>query len=260
MKRIVRTSWLGVVGFTAIAVALSGNGCGGDDTGSAVTPGPDAQVSDAAGGQDATTADTGTTAPEAGVDAKSGDAGGEAEAGADAKASDAGGEAAATAEAGADAKAGDAGPPADGSADAKPADGGSDATVEAGPPAEAGATDSGCSGATPVALKVANYLNWCSVSIAGGAATTAATQTVCVASGAVTLVATAASATFELGPAPWHDTVGDHDGSGDPGQVTGTGLAAMSTTMVDVSGTSACAWVCCPLADGSGCAVPDQCP
>ena len=105
-----------------------------------------------------------------------------------------------------------------------------------------------CSGATPVALTVKNYLSWCDVSVAGRAASTAAAQTVCVAAGAVPLSATP-SAGFELGPAPWHDTDDDH-GAGDPADAT----------TVTVSGASDCAWVCCPFPDGTGCPTTDQCP
>jgi len=114
-----------------------------------------------------------------------------------------------------------------------------------------------CSGSTPVALTVQNYLSWCAVSVAGDAATTNATQTVCVADGAVPLTATAESG-FELGPAPWHLTDGDH-GSGDPGSVTGSGQSAVSATTITVSGSTACAWVCCPFTNGTGCPTSNQC-
>src|SRR5580704_2591954 len=111
----------------------------------------------------------------------------------------------------------------------------------------------GCSGATPIALTVNNYLSWCSVSVAGGAASSAASQTVCVASGSVDLTATALSG-FVLGPDPWHGTSGD-TGSGDPGTLSGM----MSTAKVNASGTAACAWVCCPFTNGTGCPTMDQC-
>jgi hypothetical protein len=117
-----------------------------------------------------------------------------------------------------------------------------------------------CSGATPVALTVMNYLSWCSVSVAGQAATSNASQTVCVAAGAVPVAATAESG-FELGSAPWHDTEGDH-GAGDPGTVTGSGQSAMSAATVNASGTSTCAWVCCPFSSpaGTGCPTSNLCP
>ncbi len=115
-----------------------------------------------------------------------------------------------------------------------------------------------CSGATPVALTVKNYLSWCSVSVAGQPASTAGEQTLCVAPGAVPLSAMALTG-FELGPAPWHDTTGDH-GSGDPGMVMGSGQSASNATTVTAAGSASCAWVCCPFANGSGCPTTNQCP
>ncbi|HTP50490.1 MAG TPA: hypothetical protein VMK42_07325 [Anaeromyxobacteraceae bacterium] len=114
-----------------------------------------------------------------------------------------------------------------------------------------------CSGGTPAALTVLNYLGWCSVSVAGGAPSGSASITECVADGSVALAATALTG-FELGSAPWHDTAGDH-GSGDPGTVTGTGQSAKSSTTVSASGAAACAWVCCPFTNGTGCPTTDQC-
>ena len=105
-----------------------------------------------------------------------------------------------------------------------------------------------CSGATPVALTVKNYLSRCDVSVAGGAPSSAAAQSVCVAAGAVPLTAGAMPG-FRLGPTPWHDTDGDH-GAGDPA----------GATSVTVSGASGCAWVCCPFLDGTGCPAANQCP
>jgi hypothetical protein len=115
-----------------------------------------------------------------------------------------------------------------------------------------------CSGATPVALTVKNHLSWCSVSVSGQAASSASAQTLCVAPGPIALSATAQTG-FELGPAPWHDTTGDH-GSGDPGTVTGSGQSASSATTVTAAGTTSCAWVCCPFTDGTGCPTTNQCP
>jgi hypothetical protein len=111
-----------------------------------------------------------------------------------------------------------------------------------------------CSGATPVALTVKNYLSWCSVSVAGHAASSAGAQTVCVAAGTIALSATALAG-FELGPAPWHHTDGD-SGAGDAGTVT-SGTSAASVT---ASGASTCAWICCPFVGGTGCPTTDQCP
>jgi hypothetical protein len=102
---------------------------------------------------------------------------------------------------------------------------------------------------------VKNFDDWCHVSVNGTALTTATTQTVCVAAGTVTLSATPANASFELGPTPWHDTAGD-TGAGDPGTVAN---GADSTTVV-VSGAK-CVWVCCPFSgSGTGCPTTDQCP
>jgi hypothetical protein len=117
----------------------------------------------------------------------------------------------------------------------------------------------GCTGATPVSLTVDNFRMWCSVSVAGGAASSAPTQTMCVAAGTVNLSATA-NATFVLGPTPWHGTTGD-TGLGDPGMVTGSGQTTQSATTVTVSGASACVSVCCPGATGTpACPTTNQCP
>jgi hypothetical protein len=116
-----------------------------------------------------------------------------------------------------------------------------------------------CSGATPVSLTLKNFLMWCSVSVAGGTASSAADQTMCVAAGTVALSATANTG-FELGAMPWQHTSGDH-GSGDPGNVTGTGQSAASATTVSVSGSSACVSVCCPGVNGTAaCPTTNQCP
>jgi hypothetical protein len=109
----------------------------------------------------------------------------------------------------------------------------------------------------PVSLTVYNIDTWCSVSVGSNAASIAAKQTVCVADGAVTLVAKAKNTTYILGD--WHGTTGD-TGSGDPGTVTDAGGAAESQASVSVSGATACVWVCCPFAGGSGCTVADPCP
>jgi hypothetical protein len=99
---------------------------------------------------------------------------------------------------------------------------------------------------------VLNYLSWCSVSVGGVVASTADTQTVCVAAGDVTLDATATTG-FKLGL--WHHTNGD-TGSGDPGTVT----SGDSKATVTVPTTKNCVWVCCPFTNGTGCPATDQCP
>ena len=105
-----------------------------------------------------------------------------------------------------------------------------------------------------------NYLAWCSVSIAGGAASAAATQTACDAESSVVSLAAVALVGFQLGATPWHDTDGD-TGSGDPGTRSGIGQSetASTTKTVSSSGT-ACAWVCCEVAGGGGCPATYQCP
>jgi hypothetical protein len=114
----------------------------------------------------------------------------------------------------------------------------------------------GSADASPPTLTVKNYLSWCSVSVNGGATSTAAMQSVPATTAAdVPLVATAASNSFILGD--WHHTDGDTSGAGDPGTVVG----AMTSAKVMVSGTaSKCVWICCPFTNGTGCPTADQCP
>lgn len=133
-------------------------------------------------------------------------------------------------------------------------DSGTDAATpgdDAGTDAASPGTDAGCSG---VLLTVINALDWCDVTVNGGTASGAGSQTVCVpANTDINLVATA-HVGFELGD--WHHTDGD-TGTGDPGTVSG----AMSTAtfMTSASGT-ACVWVCCPFTGGAGCPTTNQCP
>jgi hypothetical protein len=127
------------------------------------------------------------------------------------------------------------------------------ATSSATTTATSSSTGGGCSGATPVSLTVKNYLSWCSVSVDGGAESSAGVQTVCVADGMIKVDAKA-GAGFILGKTPWHDTVGDM-GSGDPGVVTGMTSEALVKTP-----DHTCVWVCCPFPDGTGCPATDQCP
>lgn len=130
------------------------------------------------------------------------------------------------------------------------------AGTDSGTEADTGAamTDAGGTGCDGVLLTVHNVLVWCSVSVDGGAASAAATQTVCVdAESDVSLVATALTG-FELGD--WHHTNGDA-GSGDPGVVTG-GMST-ATLSTDATGGTACVWICCPFVGGSGCPSTDPC-
>jgi len=132
-----------------------------------------------------------------------------------------------------------------GKVDGKPADG---KPVD-GPPGET------------AQLTVNNFESWCSVSINHDNATIMNTYTATVGLGAVTLVASPASETFELGSDMWHLVDGD-SGSGVAGTQAGSGDTATSTATVTISSTAAkCVWVCCPFANsGTGCNVADQCP
>ena len=116
--------------------------------------------------------------------------------------------------------------------------------------------------ATMVTLTVKNYLSWCSVSVGGGTASTAAVQTKVVpVSTAVPLTASPASAAFELGPNMWHHVDADTGNTGVPGTVSGTTSSATKTTPSTPG--SACVWVCCPFTNGTGCdpaTIGEQCP
>jgi hypothetical protein len=61
----------------------------------------------------------------------------------------------------------------------------------------------------------------------------------------------------------WHHVDGTTGDVGIPGTQTGSGSAALSTTMVTVGSAAKCVWVCCPFTNGTGCdpaAIGDQCP
>ncbi|HTR50037.1 MAG TPA: hypothetical protein VMJ10_04965 [Kofleriaceae bacterium] len=110
-------------------------------------------------------------------------------------------------------------------------------------------------------LTVNNYESWCTVSINHDNATIMDTYTATVGLGAVTLVASPASETFELGSNMWH-LVDSDGGSGIAGTQMGTGDTATSTATVTISSTAAkCVWVCCPFSpSGTGCPTTNQCP
>jgi len=146
-------------------------------------------------------------------------------------------------------------------------DGGSDVTVSDGPSnndvnsnIDTGTGgDAGDGGALAdansdggVTLTVKNSFSWCSVSVNGNPASSAATQTATVSPGTYPLTATALTG-FKLGL--WHHTTGD-TGSGDPGTVSGL----QSSATVGVGNSAMCVWVCCPFTDGTGCPTTDQCP
>ena len=108
-------------------------------------------------------------------------------------------------------------------------------------------------------LRVKNYLAWCSVTVAGHPASSAAVQDVTITPGTIN-VSAVALAGFQLGTKPWHDTAGDTTGTGEQGTVTGTGQAASSATTVVVGASGKCVWVCCEFTGGGGCPTTDQCP
>ena len=108
-------------------------------------------------------------------------------------------------------------------------------------------------GTSPLTVK--NYLSWCSVSINNGGNSTAAVQVVNVTPGTIPLAADPATG-FILDAHMWHHTNGDTAGTGEGGTVSGT----TSSTAVTVGMAAKCVWVCCPVPDGTGCNVADQCP
>ena len=98
-----------------------------------------------------------------------------------------------------------------------------------------------------VTLSVKNYLNWCSVEINGGTASTDATVTASVTPGSMaTLVATPANGSFEIGPTPWFG-VDQNSGSAAPGSDVGSGTSETSTAVVTINqaGMPQCVSVCC---------------
>jgi hypothetical protein len=125
-------------------------------------------------------------------------------------------------------------------------DASSDALAETSTSAEAGCVD----------VTIKNFDTWCTVSVNGGAGTGAASiPNVCVPpNSAVTLVASPASG-FELGPTPWVflSGTGGTD-AGTAGTIAGDGgVGSTSTVTLNVGTTPACALVCCPFTNGTGC-------
>jgi uncharacterized membrane protein YgcG len=117
----------------------------------------------------------------------------------------------------------------------------------------ASAPDEGTS--SEVTLTVLNFLNWCSVTINGGAASTAATVTASVAQGSTaTIVVTPASSAFTIGADPWFG-VTQNGGAAAPGTDQGTGATETSTATVVVAGNQ-CVSVCCELPNNG----PPACP
>jgi hypothetical protein len=127
-----------------------------------------------------------------------------------------------------------------------------DAASDATETIDAGTTDAT---AGTVTLTVLNFLNWCSVTINGGTASTAASVTADVAVGSTaTIVAMPASSAFQIGADPWFG-VTENAGGAAAGTDTGSGATETSTATVVVSGTQ-CVSVCCQL-PGNG---PTPCP
>jgi hypothetical protein len=104
-------------------------------------------------------------------------------------------------------------------------------------------------------LTVMNFLSWCSVTVNGGTASTAASVTASVPTGAIaTIVVTPASSSFEIGSDPWFG-VSENDGGPAAGTDMGSGTTETSTATVFVSGDQ-CVSVCCELPNNS----PTPCP
>ena len=111
---------------------------------------------------------------------------------------------------------------------------------------------------SPGTLTVKNFLNWCSVEINGGTASTDATVTASVTPASmVTIVATPANGSFEIGPDPWFG-VDQNNGAAAPGTDVGSGTSETSTAVVTVNqaGAPQCVSVCCQE-PGNG---PIPCP
>ena len=125
--------------------------------------------------------------------------------------------------------------------------------TDSGIPTPSPATDSGVA-----TLTVMNFLNWCSVEINGGTASTGATVTASVTPGSMaTVVATPASSSFQIGTDPWFG-VDQNDGGAASGTDVGSGTSETSTATVTIpkTGTMQCVSVCCEEPGNS----PIPCP
>lgn len=222
---IVRMTWVGAAGVSAIALILGG-GCssssGGTQAGTDSGTGSDVTM-----GDDSSSEDSGQPQGDTGTSSGGGDTG----------TSSGGGDTGTETDTGTVADTGSA---ADSS---MAADTGS-------------TTDSGCSGSTPVDLKLVNYLGWCDLTVAGTAlpvpsAGSTVTSHICVAAGAA-LSATANGSNFIIGTPPLPFVSGTNTTT-DNGATASTTLASGSTCVV----------ACCPFTDGSGCSgsgVTSLCP
>jgi hypothetical protein len=113
-------------------------------------------------------------------------------------------------------------------------------------------------------LTVLNFLNWCSVTIEDGTASTDATITASVTPGSqVTIIATPASASFQIGPHPWLG-VDQNSEVATNGTDVGSGASETSTVTVTIneSGEAQCVSVCCqePGNSPTPCPVTNPCP
>jgi hypothetical protein len=153
----------------------------------------------------------------------------------------------------------DSGTPDSGTPDSGTPDSGTTA-VDSGKP-DSGAPDSGTPDAgSSYPLTVINAMTWCTITVQGpgGGTFSGGQQIFNVPAGTVGLSLVPLNATFEIGPAPWHDTAGDM-GSGDPGTVSGNPPHDSTTVYVDAGAT--CVWACCPFSPGGGgCTTTQQCP
>lgn len=110
---------------------------------------------------------------------------------------------------------------------------------------------------TTTTLTVMNFLNWCSVSINGGAASTESTVTANVDSGSMaTIVAMPASDAFQIGSEPWFG-VDENNGGAAAGTDMGSGATETSTATVTIGANgNQCVSVCCQLPGNA----PTPCP
>jgi hypothetical protein len=107
-------------------------------------------------------------------------------------------------------------------------------------------------------LTVMNFLNWCSIAINGGTASTGATVTASVTPGSVaTIVAAPSSSSFQIGADPWFG-VDQNDGGAASGTDVGESTTETSKATVTITGTGTtqCVAVCCQEPGNS----PVPCP
>jgi hypothetical protein len=125
---------------------------------------------------------------------------------------------------------------------------------------EAGA-DGGCTmfegeGNAGGMITVYNFDNWCTVSLNGAAANVSSSYQACVPIGnSAPIVVGPASTMFELGPTPFVRISGAEvpDGSSTIFSMGDGGFGSTSTVIVGITSAAACALVCCPFTDGTGC-------